>query len=653
MPLTLKKDFHFAASVNAEETIAQALLPFQNELREQSLYFGFQSLSNELKKRFHLQEIDHQVDNFTRLGSEYGYETIPSLVTLGLRQSRFAPLLVWEIFHLLKLGGTWLDLDQPERCQGTPLSNQDFLERAYYQPALECVSTTKHSLRARLWRKKAPAPISNKITDEGWTFGILTAGQSPNAQQMIRTILEIPGPKREIIICGPAQKNLPEDSRICTIDLEKPEPRGWITRKKNLIVDAARYSNLCLMHDRFIFPQDFFSVMGNYGNDFSVVTFPEPYYLHQNRSIHHRYPDYQVLRQKEKLQLALDSKVFQQDSINYLNYDDFHETAFCCGGVYVTKKSLWNMVRQDEALYHAESEDVLFGLQCQQLGIPHRVIATTDFESLAPHPLGLINIPIINSAGERNFGFPVVNEDQQKDIPLNPADYLPVIACPREAYYLRVAERFNAIPRLPDKYRLTTKDYRSAEKLSDFWTIVYQRLKKLPVNGRDEIAAIYHFFSNAVYNWPNAVIQSWIRNTELSLSRVPMATIGKKLIGWGTGGVYRNLATSKPQQLAYLIDNSSQRWGEQLDGLKVCSPEQLLLEDPTNTLVILYSSFVTEIGQQIEQLGPYQYTSATNFFAGNEYFPIQTIIGYYREVERHYPKIFTDSVSIKPESADL
>ncbi len=644
MPLHLSPEFAFSAEQQPETLLIQILQEHLATDQGPSFYFGFQPLSTELKEQFELLEVDQQVDNFTRFSPKYGFEALDSIITLGLRQSRFAPLLLWEIFHLLRPGGVWLDLDDPERCQGTPLSHQDFLERGYYQPSLKRLDSKEAALGCQRWQKVTPADISADVAKAGWTFGILTAGQSVNAQRMIRTILEIPGPEREIIVCGPAQENLPEDPRIRTIDLEIPEPRGWITRKKNLIVDTARFSNLCLMHDRFVFPQDFFTVMENYGSDFAFVTFPEPYYPHQSRSCALRYPDYQVLLQSEKLQQAIDSRLVQQDNVYHPRYDDFYETAFCCGGVYVTKKSLWNMVRQDESLYHAECEDILFGLQSQQLGIPHRVIAETCFESLAPHPLLLTSMYALTASGEKLRDLSILSPTQQKLSKLNPGGCKPVLGRKRTDYYQRIAELYNAVPLVTSSQRLAPQDYASAEKLSDFWQLIYQRLKQLPVSCRDDIAAIYHFFSKAVFNWPNGVVQTWIRDTELQLSQHPQATTGKKLIGWGTGGVYRNLAANNPQPLAYLIDNNQQRWGEQLDGLQICAPELLQKEDPANTLVILYSSFVSEIGQQIEQLGPYQYCSASSFFASKEYLPILNLIEYYRQVEQHYPIIFSDSV---------
>jgi hypothetical protein len=645
MPLYLHPDFAFSAGQHPEQLIEERLQKQLDTTNGKRLYFGLQRLSESLLQRFGLSEETRQVDNFTRFSPTYGYEAIEQVVTLGLRQSRFAPLLFWEIFHLLKLGGSWLDLDAPELCRGTELLARDFLERDYYQFSLQGQTLSDGPLRGQRWQKTRPALISGERDDQGWTFGILTAGQSANAQQMIRTILDLPGPEREIIICGPAQENLPDDPRIRTIDLEQPEARGWITRKKNLIVDAARYSNLCLMHDRFVFPEDFFGVMGNYGNDFAFVTFPEPYYPHQNRSCSIRYPDYQVLLQKEQLQEAIDTRIFQQDNVYHPRYDDFYETAFCCGGVYVAKKNLWNLVRQDESLYHAECEDILFGLRCQQKGIPHRVIVDTCFESIVPHPLLLTAMHTVNANGEKIRGCSIISAVQKQVSAQAPTDCNPLFRQSRADYYTRVAEHFNQLPMVGGRWQLMEEDYREAVRLSDFWQLVYRQIKQLPVNCRDDIAAIYHFLCKTVFNWPNSVVQTWIRETERTLCQQPIAVAGEKLIGWGTGGGYRSLADAHPMPLSYLVDNDTKRWGESLDGLQIYSPNQLLREDPEDVIVLVYSSYLREIGRQIEDLGPFRHVSAASLLAEKEYLPILRLIGYYQQVELHYPRIFADDMA--------
>ena len=54
----------------------------------------------------------------------------------------------------------------------------------------------------------------------------------------------------EIVLIG---ENIPNiNSNVRVIDFDESVKTGWITRKKNLIAQAAKYPTLCLMHDYFL-----------------------------------------------------------------------------------------------------------------------------------------------------------------------------------------------------------------------------------------------------------------------------------------------------------------------------------------------------------------------------------------------------------------
>ena len=46
---------------------------------------------------------------------------------------------------------------------------------------------------------------------------------------------------------------------------------GWITRKKNLVVQAASRENILIAHDRYTVPPDFLERMTDFGGDFDVI----------------------------------------------------------------------------------------------------------------------------------------------------------------------------------------------------------------------------------------------------------------------------------------------------------------------------------------------------------------------------------------------
>ena len=86
-------------------------------------------------------DVQLAVDNSFRLGPTCGFERVPAIVTTGLRTSRFAPVLFWEVLHALEPGGIWIDIDDAGRCAGTPLNAEDFPVREYFRTCLRPVFT--------------------------------------------------------------------------------------------------------------------------------------------------------------------------------------------------------------------------------------------------------------------------------------------------------------------------------------------------------------------------------------------------------------------------------------------------------------------------------------------------------------------------------
>jgi hypothetical protein len=484
---------------------------------QELLYFGYVKLPEHIKKNYLIKEIDADVDNFFRLTNEYKFEQTASILTIGLRTSRFAPILFWEIFHILAAGGVLIDIDYSTSLHGTPLAQQDYLDRDYFNSSLvKDQEYIEKGYSVRIYAKVKPSLISSAIHDDGWSFGILTAGQSKNAEKMIERIFALNMEKFEVIVCGTLPQNVPDDERIRHIDLESPEPRGWISKKKNMIVDHAIYNNLCIMHDRFVFPQNFLDAMNKYGNVFSFLTFPQFFFPDSTRTFFQRYPDYQVLLQDSKLQETYSSKIYHGERIFHPQYNDFSETSFCCGGVYIAKKSLWGLVSQDESLYHCEWEDVLFGLESQQKGVPHRVNPFTIFESLNAHPLLLTNINVQLKTGKKKKNFFHISENQKQAASMFPKNFKPLINSNRRSYYKKICDRFNSLAIVKEEQQISDNEYKHCSKLSDFWQIVYSHVMKLHVASRQDIMQIYSLLS-IIYNYPNCVMQMWTRNAELEL----------------------------------------------------------------------------------------------------------------------------------------
>lgn len=83
-----------------------------------------------------------------------------------------------------------------------------------------------------------------------------------------------------------------------------------------------------------------------------------------------------------------------------------------------------------------------------------------------------------------------------------------------------------------------------------------------------------------------------------------------KIIGWGTGAFYRQYTPLLNVKLDYLIDSNPARWGDRIDGRAVWAPDRLLEENPADTLVVVFSSFLGEIAGTVRHYGPFDLISA-------------------------------------------
>ena len=477
-------------------------------------YFGFTGLSPSCKEEYGLREESLRVDNFFLLHQYHPAGSLPAVLTVGLDGSRFVPVLYWEIFHALASGGNWIEVAAKEPAAAA-LCAVPMLSREYYRSSMECLREIEiGSLVVRLYRKLAVPSPGVDDGEPGWSFGILTAGPSPVARRMIADLLRLCPEQVEVIVCGPLPDGLPDDPRIRHIDLERPETRGWITRKKNLLVDTARYQKVCILHDRIVVPEEFFSAMERYGENFSVVTFPQVYYPDVSRTFMLRYPDYQVLLEAERYFKAGALKLFNSDHIFHLKYGDYYPSAFCCGGLYVTKKAVWNLVRQDESLFHCEWEDVVFGLECLEKGIPHRVNPYALVESLTPHPMLLLGMHVLTPGGKRLRGMPQLSDNHRLMAVRRPEGFKPVLGVSAAQYRDKVQGKLAGTPLegcpLPPAPALPSR----------IWSVLYLAALKTPLNARGQVFRLYQLMAETVFNFPNCVLQVWCRDTERELLAV-------------------------------------------------------------------------------------------------------------------------------------
>ena len=98
-----------------------------------------------------------------------------------------------------------------------------------------------------------------------WTFGIVTNGG--DIKHVIYSIRQLQIPNYEIIVCGNHLQNYDIGTDVKQIPFDETIKAGWITRKKNIICQAARYEHIAMLHDYIYVHPDFYTGFLKYGSD--------------------------------------------------------------------------------------------------------------------------------------------------------------------------------------------------------------------------------------------------------------------------------------------------------------------------------------------------------------------------------------------------
>jgi hypothetical protein len=203
-------------------------------------------------------------------------------------------------------------------------------------------------------------PRAASTTD--FTFALITDGRKPGAvARFVDSVLALPsGPgSSEIIICGPASITVDLGERASCVRLI-PQPEefselGWITRKKNLLIDAATRENVIVAHDRYLIPADFIARMKDFGGDFDVIA------PRQTSTDGRPLPD-----------LVTISDHLNWSTPGWLEFGDYHPFGYVNGGVIVAKTERLRRTRWSELLFWGQAEDVDLSRRLQDVGVTPR-----------------------------------------------------------------------------------------------------------------------------------------------------------------------------------------------------------------------------------------------------------------------------------------
>lgn len=207
-----------------------------------------------------------------------------------------------------------------------------------------------------------------------WTFGIITLGSRNEwVEQMIRSIVAQKIPHFEIIVCGKYFER--EEPFIRYVEMPNDEIPN-LTRKKNRIVQEARFENVVVLHDRIVLEDGWYEGMKRFGNDWDFL----------GCKVTHRgsrsydwfttgYPTY--LMEFDQKRAALE-------------YADWDRWAVINAGIFILKKRAFKEAQWNEKDYYPGNDDMIFCTDLENKGFLPRFNPYSSCRALSFHALDLL-----------------------------------------------------------------------------------------------------------------------------------------------------------------------------------------------------------------------------------------------------------------------
>ncbi|MEK6855968.1 MAG: hypothetical protein AABX66_02295 [Nanoarchaeota archaeon] len=203
--------------------------------------------------------------------------------------------------------------------------------------------------------KKTESALNKNDFIDNWTFGIITNGKRKDWLDLEINSIHALGIKNyEIIVCGTYFDRKEKNFRY--IHFNKKDDKGWITRKKNIICENAKYENIVVMHDKYIFDSKWYEGIKKFGNYFEILS---------NIIV-----DESGKRAGDWITYG--TKWANLSRIGLLEYQDWDRHINIDGGFYVFKKDVWRKVKWDESLFWNQGEDIKLSSEFHNAGFVMR-----------------------------------------------------------------------------------------------------------------------------------------------------------------------------------------------------------------------------------------------------------------------------------------
>ena len=207
-----------------------------------------------------------------------------------------------------------------------------------------------------------------------FTFGIITDGNfDNNIKNIIRSIELNNISFYEIIIIG--NSKIQSTDKITVIPFDETQKKGWITRKKNIIVKMAKYDNIVLLHDYIVLLHDYIVLDINWYNGFLFYGDNFNWCVTRIVNINNtRFRDYALFPGDDIVKSPgrdIDSYFDKHCLLPYdfINTIKTNKYMYVSGAYYIIKKNIAETHLLDENLCHCESEDIEYSQRLHNNGI--------------------------------------------------------------------------------------------------------------------------------------------------------------------------------------------------------------------------------------------------------------------------------------------
>ena len=189
-----------------------------------------------------------------------------------------------------------------------------------------------------------------------FTFGIITGnGSISHILEIIQDIEKLNIPKYEVVIVGGSHIS---HKNVVHVPFDDSIKTGWITRKKNLITENAKYENIVYAHDYITYDDNWYSGFKQFGNDFDVCMTK---IINADGT---RFRDWLIWPHNDNKMDDIMAR--QRGCMIPYHLTHLSRYMYISGAYWVAKKRVMEKHPLDETLCWAESEDVVWSKRVRQ-----------------------------------------------------------------------------------------------------------------------------------------------------------------------------------------------------------------------------------------------------------------------------------------------